>query len=38
MDSSENVFRGTEAVQKINVKFYKKLYTSGKFQQSITTK
>ena len=46
MDSSGNVFHGTEAVQKIQVEFYKKLYTSEKtdenmaqkFKQSITTK
>ena len=27
MESSGNVFRGTEAVQKIQVEFYRKLYT-----------
>ena len=45
MDSSGNVFHGIEAVQKIQVEFYKKLYTSEKtdenmaqkFKQSITT-
>ena len=38
MDSSKNVFHGTEAVQKIQVEFYKKLYTSGKTYENMAQK